>query len=296
MTEKYRNLTPEECAKTMRAKVIRCLLIYSFALVIIVILTLRRQITLNDWLYDYYISEEVYNELDALFSHLLILGFAVCAIVAIVVMYLQEAFFVGIFNTLCDPEKYVKAELIRCKKSLLRRFFKRNKMNIGMAYHAMEDYESAWKYYEGLVPANVYQCRNKAILCRLASYFYDRGDDEKAAVYKMRLEELRASGRRGFLVELTLDNISIEDAIKDKRYEEAKNLIAKYIKNSRVSMYNKTGYQYSLGIIAYETKDIPEAIYRLKAVLETGEKLPFAGDAKAKLDDLLHMIDNASAT
>ena len=92
-------------------------------------------------------------------------------------------------------------------------------------------------------------------------------------------------------IAITLDDLNIEDAIKDQRYEEAKNLIAKYIKSSRVSMYTKTVYQYYLGVIAYETKDIPEAIFHLKAALETGEKLPFAEDAKAKLDDTMHMIN-----
>ncbi len=291
MTDKYRNLTPEECVKARRASMRKCFLFYILALVTIAILILRRQITLIDWLYDYYITEEVYNKLDALYWHLLILGFAVCVIVLIVVTYIHEAFFIGIMNTLCDPEKYVKAELIRCKKSLFRRFSKHNRMNIGVAYLAMKDYENAWKYYGDLVPANPYQCRNKALLCRLVGYFHDIGDDEKAAVYKTCLEGLRDSGRSNFLVELTLDDLNIEDAIKDQRYEEAKNLIAKYIKSSRVSMYTKTVYQYYLGVIAYETKDIPEAIFHLKAALETGEKLPFAEDAKAKLDDTMHIIN-----
>jgi tetratricopeptide (TPR) repeat protein len=242
--------------------------------------------TLLDWYYDYYIEIEAYDAINAHYTRVLIIGFALCFFVTGLVLYLNEAFFIGILNTLCDPEKYVKAELIRCKKSFLRRLSRRNKMNIGVGYHAMEDYENAWKYYEGLIPANPYSCRNKVLLCRLVSFFHDIGDDEKASVYKSRLEQLRTPGRSGLLVELTLDGISIDDAIKDQRYEEAKNLIAKYIKSSSVATYTKTIYHYYLGLIAYETDDISEAIYRFRTALETGEKLPFAEDARLKLNEI----------
>ena len=87
-------------------------------------------------------------------------------------------------------------------------------------------------------------------------------------------------------MDLSLDNIKICDAIKEKDYDEAKELINKYISNMRVARITKTTYQYYLGLIAYELKDNQEAIYRFKTALETGDKLPFAQDARAKLDTL----------
>lgn len=286
MIERYRFMTPEECARSVRRRIARIFIIYLLALGIFSILYLRRETALLNWLYDYYIETEAYNAVHAHYWYLFLLGVIGSFIVFAIVTFLQEVYFTGILNRLCDPEKYAKAELIRREKSLLRRMSKRSKVNIGVAYQAMCDYENAGKYFECIIPASPDKVNNKANLCRLASYYHDIGD-EKAAIYKARLEAMRSPGRSGLLVELTLDNIAIEDAIREKRYDEAKNLISKYINSSTVSVYTKTIYQYYLGVIAFEEKDYPEAIYRLKTSLETGEKLPIAGDAKSKLNDIL---------
>ena len=60
----------------------------------------------------------------------------------------------------------------------------------------------------------------------------------------------------------------------------------KYINNHRVSQLSRMHHQYYLGLIAYETNDYPEAIYRFKTSLENCSKLPFARDAKAKLEEI----------
>ncbi len=199
---------------------------------------------------------------------------------------MQELSFVGIFNAKCDPARYLEAELIRSSKRPARARSRGIRLNIAIAYEALGDHENAWKYLKDLIPADPGKLNKVRLLGILASYYRETGDRQTSDIYKARLEAIRASGKRNPGVELSLDNLNIPDAIEGKRYDEARELIGKYVNSNRISLYNRTIMNYYLGLIAFETNERKEAIYRLMTALENGSKLPLAQKAQEMLDSL----------
>ncbi|RKM59647.1 hypothetical protein D6856_10565 [Butyrivibrio sp. XB500-5] len=287
MQEKYRNMAPEECAARFKRNRILSFIIYILVLITIGAFFLKRAFYIFPLMNCDLEIVEIYHGLDKANFSLFLIRVVVCFLVMAIVLSMQELFFFGIFITLCEPDKYINAEQILSRHNFFfRRYYKFAIINLGLAYSSIEDYENAWNYYKKIIPASPERCSNIRILTALASYFYDSGDKENATLYRARLDNIKASNKKSLQLDLTLDNFIIREALDNKQFDEAKELINKYINNHRVSQLTKIHYQYYLGLIAYETKDYPEAIYRFRTALENGSKLPFAGDANAKLEEI----------
>lgn len=291
MQEKYRNMTPEECATRFKRNKIIYFTVYTLALIAAAVLCIKRYIYIFPLKYENSEMVEIFNGLHRATSSLFLIRVIVCFLIITIVISIQQLFFTGIFHTLCDPDKYTKAEEILFRQNFFfRKHYKYAILQLAMAYSTLNDYENAWNYCKKIVPANLEKCRKTLTLSTLASYFYDSGDKENAALYIARLEALKASGKKNLQLDLALDDFKIHDAVDKKDFDVAKELLGKYINNTRISLITRTHYQYLLGIIAYETKDYPEAIYRLKSSLETGSKLPFAKDAGDRLEEIIRSL------
>lgn len=169
--------------------------------------------------------------------------------------------YIGAHSYKCDPEKYIEAEKIVCKKIRFNHRNKRQKCHIAGAYMALGDYDGAWKIYENLVPGNLDKCNDIYVLSGLASYYHNVKNNEESVRYLSRMEALKASEKkRGSRLNMAIDHIKSVIAIDEKRYDEAKVLIDKYINSPGLTACVRAVNNYNLGIIAYETGDYTEAI------------------------------------
>lgn len=287
MFNKYKNLTPEECAKTIKKDMIKVFVIYILALIIIVSMFLKVQFSLIDLLYDDYTSVfDMYDYIDGIIDVDMAIWFIACITVMIIAVLVKQNAYIGIFYNLCDPEKYIQSELVRYKKCPKLLNVKSRRISLGYAYLSLNDYENAWNYLKYLVPSNISKCKNVRILNALADYYYETGDKDTFSLYKDQMDALAKSGNKNIVLLVALNNYDARIALDAKRYDEAKELYKKYLGNKRLSKITKTNYYYILGKIAYDTGDYIDAVYYLKNALESGSKLPFAADAKEMLESI----------
>ncbi|WP_408072480.1 tetratricopeptide repeat protein [Butyrivibrio sp. JL13D10] len=287
MKKQYDSMTANECAKHFIRSRRKLFLVYILALIAIGSIHLAATLYILPLYFGDEDSVRIYEGLSRGQVITTAILFILCIIIAIIALIVQRGLFAGIYLNQCDPEKYIEAENIVCKKIRFGHRNKRQKCQIAGAYAAFGDYDGAWNIYRELVPDNLDNCNDVVILGGLASYYYNVKNNEESVRYLSRLEAIKKSGKkRGSGLNMTIDHIKSVIAIDEKNYDEAKVLIDKYIDVPTLTGVMKAVNNYNLGLIAYETGNYVEAVYRFKVAVNIGGKLSFIEDATEKLAEL----------
>ncbi|WP_155843306.1 tetratricopeptide repeat protein [Butyrivibrio sp. NC2002] len=281
------DMTANECAKHFIRSRRKLFLVYILALIAIGAVHISAYLYILPLYFGDEDSVRIYEGLSRGQVITTAILFILCVIIAITALIVQRGSFAGIYLNQCDPEKYIEAENIVCKKIRFGRRNKRQKCHIAGAYAAFGDYEGAWNIYRELVPDNIDNCNDVVILGGLVSYYHNVKNNEESVRYLSRLEAIKESGKkRGSRLNMTIDHIKSVIAIDEKNYDEAKALIDKYIDVPTLTGVMKAVNNYNLGLIAYETGNYVEAVYRFKVAVNIGGKLSFIEDATEKLAEL----------
>ena len=287
MKKTYKDMSAEECARHYLRGRRKVLLLFTLTLVVVFL----ADFAATDYIYPLKYGDaetvEIYTGISKAQNLIFFILVVFISIFTIVRILLKQAAIQNIFLSQCDPEKYIAAEKIICKKAGLGFRTRRQKCMVANAYTACGDFEGALKFYEKVMPKDVNKLRDVYILGGLASYYLNLEDRKTAGIYIARLEELKTSGKkRGSRLDMTLNHLKSVVAIQEGRYEEAKALIDSYLGKVLLSNSSKAVNYYNLGLIACETENPAEAIYRLKAAVDLGNHLFFVKDAETRLNEI----------
>lgn len=291
MKNKFKDMTAEECAKYYIKGALKIILFYVISLFIVSAIYEKGCsyiLPLTDGGIE---IQEIYECAYRVWITFFAIAVVLCVIITLIRLGVHFGNYFGIHTSLCDPEKYIEAEKILCKKIHFKQKDKYTKCRMANAYMSLEDYDNAWEMYKDVIPKDISKCNTRLILEGLSCYYFSIGDMENGKKYLARIEELQSGKKNSKFWGLAINNIKGSLAIDEKKYDEAKEYINKCMEYRVLSNCAKVCCLFKLATIAYETDDYIEAICLYKNVIDMGGKHHYVAKAKEKLEELKKRIE-----
>ena len=286
MKKSIKEMTGEEFGKHYRKRRIRLYILYILLLTAVFVIQ-HKAYRLIEPLLDYdYVCLEIYDKIGTAIFVITIILVLIIFLVFVIALLLRTGSLYAIYSTECDPAKYLEAEAYISKKCNFGIRSKQQKLAVANAYVALNDLESAWKILSELEPKDINSCSDIRILSAFAAYYINAGKKEESDKYMARLEAIKASGKKGRNLDLSMNHLNSAKAINEKRFDEARAYIDAYKDMPRLPRFMKALTEYNLGEIEYEEKNYLEAYYRYRCAVDLGGKNFFVHEAKKKLEEI----------